>query len=484
MKKIFLLEYKKNLFSILFLLSVIILIIIYITQCLPRKWMYYKQPMNQEEFIYERLREDQKHTATEIIKGYMYNSKLNIVQKKTIFKKINIDKKGLDYINTILIKLNQDNQIVSYDGFEEDLSYLNILLGGKSYYEKSSIISLYERYLREAFGTLPLENTHELCEEMYTYLHDSIEKERYIFYSVDVFQTMKKYSKKELEKVYEIAQDIDQIYRNYSSNEEIKYQNMLICFNQIAELLGENSVFSEKYRDQYFKKVYSLNDIKQQYKIMIEDEKLTNAYARYYADYMTVFGGLLSAIFGAFSLWYDERYKVQDIIFSKKISSFQYLFLKFAVIIALFFTIYIVIAGVSTGLFFIFAKIEKIAIDYLAFFKYMIGWVMPTVCVTTASSMLIFIVFNNPIPVLMLELIVFFLSSKDLCGNYFLWKPIIRFNEIGRYDYFIEHLWEIIINRIVMSGLSIFILWFCSILYERKRKGRTMVNVERMMGEK
>lgn len=466
MKKIFLLEYKKNLFSIPVLLSVIILTVIYVTQCLPEKWMYYKQPMNQEQFIYETLKEDRKRGATEEVKGFRSGQR----EKVTIYEEIYLTETVSDFMDTMLKKMEQDNEIGSYDGFENDLENLNRMLGGDSYYEVGMSL-WYERYMVESLGTVSVENIHELCEKMYQYLQSSIETGTYIAYSIDVFENQKKYSKQEQKKVEEIAQDIRRIYEE-NQEEEVKYKNILLYFDEIDNALGGNTVFGEKYRSQYFKKQYSLEEANQQYKSIIEDEKLTNAYARYYADYMTVFAGLLPAVFGAFCLWYDGRYKMQEMVFSREISSFRYVFLKFITVVALFFTAYMVIAGVSTGLFTKFARTEGIVIDFFAFFKYTIGWVMPTVFITTAFSMFLFVIFWNPLPSFVIELMIFFLSAKDLCGNYFIWKPIIRFNEVGKYDYFMEHLQEIIFNRTVMVFLSFLFILICSGLYEKKRTGR------------
>ncbi len=468
MKKMFLLEYKKNLCSVLFLLATIILALVYITQCLPKKWMYYKEPMTEEEFIYETLKQDIKRGTTEEIKGYMIN---NQWEKVTIYEKVYLEKTVLNFMDTILKKMEQNHEICFYDSFEEDMKNLNVMLGEDSYYEEPRRKARYELYLAECLGTVPIENIHELCEEMYRYLQESIETKIYVSYSIDVFENHERYSNRELEKVTEIAQDIKRIWEG-DGKEEIKYKNILMYFDEIDQILGKNTIFGESYRNQYFKKVYSLEDAKQQYKNIIEKEKLTNTYARYYTDYMTVFAGLLPAVFGALCLWYDERYKIQEIVFSKRISSFQYIFLKFAAIITLFFTVYMIIAGISTGLFTAFAETEDIAIDFFAFFKYTIAWVMPTVCITTISSIFLFVIFWNPLPSLMIELIIFFLSAKDLYGNYFIWKPIIRFNEIGKYDYFLEHLQEIILNRLAMLFLSFLFMIICSVLYEKKRKGK------------
>lgn len=477
MKKIFLIELKKNLSGIVFLLSVIILTVIYVTQCLPERWMYYKRPMSKEEFVYELLKEDLAKGKTKEVKGYIIIDGKQ--RKETIYKKSYFNEKSSAFANEILEKMKQGEKIRSYDGMELDLIKLDnmfkdniIYTGNVTYY--GNIDNFYDgEYLYQCCsGMVSIENIDELCEKMFSNLEYSLEEDiaSYGAYTFDVFLIRKPYSKEELSKVAEIAERIRGILEeDYTA--EIKYENILNYFDEIDEILGGDTVFGEKYRNIYFTRRYSLEEAEKKYESIVRDEKLTNAYARYYSDYMTVFAGLLPAVFGAFCLWKDERHKMREMIFSKRISSFKYIMLKFSVIAAVFLAVYSVIAGVSTVLFSNFANAEKIAVDYTAFFKYTFFWTMPTVFITTATSMFLFIIFNNPIPPLFAEVILFFLSAKDLIGNYFILKPIIRYNEVGNYDYFMEHFKEIMYNRIFNIIFSLIILYLCSIIYEARRRG-------------
>lgn len=477
MKKVFLVELKKNLSSIVFLLSVIILSVIYVTQCLPERWMYYKRPMSKEEFVYELLKEDLAKAKTKEVKGYIIIEGKQ--RKDTFYNKAYFNDKASAFANEILEKMKQGEKIQAYDGMELDLIKLDNMFkddityaGNVTYYGNIDNF-YYKEYLYQCCsGTVPIENIDELCERMVSDLEYSLRKDIAVYnaYTFDVFLILKPYSKEELSKVTEIAERIKGILEeDYTA--EIKYENILNYFGDIDEILGGNTIFGEKYRNIYFTRLYSLKEAEEKYESIVENEKLTNAYARYYSDYMTVFAGLLPAVFGAFCLWKDERYKMREMVFSRKISSFKYIMLKFSVIAAIFLAAYSVIAGVSTVLFANFANAEKIAIDYTAFFKYTIFWIMPTVFITTATSMLLFVIFNNPIPPLFAEVILFFLSAKDLIGNYFILKPIIRYNEVGDYDYFMGHFTEIMCNRIFNIIFSLILLYLCSIIYEARRRG-------------
>lgn len=466
MKKIFLLEFKKNFLSFTFLLSVIALAAMYITECQPGEFRYLSEPKTREQFIYETLQADRERGATEEITGFIFQN--GEYQKETIYEKIPLTDDVLNFMERMLERLKQGQQFCGYDNLDEELHELSVMTGGNNYYEPFSINGRYEDYLIQGFGEVSIENADELCLEMAECLEESIEQGAYKAYEQDGSEYMEAYSETELETARETAQEIGQILAADADGEE-KYEKMQTCFNRLNSALGKDSVFSALYRDRQFQKVYSLEDAKEQYKSLMEDEKLTNAYARYYADYMTLLAGLLPAVFGAFCLYKDARYKMQDMVFSKNISSFRYVFMKFLGIAALFFVAYMVIAGISTLLFSWFAHKEQIAIDYFAFFKYAIFWIMPTVYVTTASSMLLYTLFWTPLPALLVQVMISYFSL-DFWG-YQLWRPIIRFNTLGSYDIYKNHLGEIVLNRVFMTALSLLLLFFCAICYEKRRKG-------------
>lgn len=464
--KIFLLEFKKNFLSFTFLLSVIALAADYITQCQPGEFRYLSEPKTREQFIYETLQADAERGATEEITGFIFEN--GGYEKETIYEKIPLTDDVLNFMERMLERLKQGQQFCGYDTLDGELHELSVMTGGNNYYEPFSINGLYENYLIQGFGEVSIENAGELCLEMAEYLEKSIEQGAYKAYEQDASEYMEAYSETGLKTAKETAQEIEQILAADADGEE-KYKKIQTCFNKLNSVLGKDSVFSVLYRDRQFQKVYSLEGAKEQYKSLMEDEKLTNAYARYYADYMTLLAGLLPAVFGAFCLYKDARYKMQDMVFSKKISSFWYVFMKFLGIAALFFVAYMVIAGVSTLLFSWFANKERIAIDYFAFFKYAIFWIMPTVYVTTASSMFLYTFFWTPLPALLVQVMISYFSL-DFWG-YQLWRPIIRFNTLGSYDIYKSHLGEIVLNRVFMTSLSLLLLFFCAICYEKRRKG-------------
>ena len=145
MKKGFLLEFKKNFLSFTFLLSVIALAAMYITQCEPGEFRYLSEPKTREQFIYETLQADAERGATEEITGFVFIN--GEYRKETIYEEIPLTDDVLNFIERMLERLKQGQQFYGYDNLDEELHELSVMTGGDNYYEPFSINSLYEGYL-------------------------------------------------------------------------------------------------------------------------------------------------------------------------------------------------------------------------------------------------------------------------------------------------------------------------------------------------
>lgn len=457
--------------------------LMYISQCLPKKWIYYYQPMDEMHFFYYCLLQDQERGATESLSGRVRNS--GGTRKESLFTEIKIDKDTMDYVNNLIGEMSKGdihrrdnlatiNFDITYSEFEKKLDQLDNMLGGDSYYSTNNRSFWYEIYMGDTMGYVKITNVDEIVDNMYASLKSDLEYGYYHTYSLNLFINEKIFTKEEKDNILVIFNYISELFKS-DMDIELKYVNMLKYYDEIDTLLGGNTKYGANFRDKNFYKTYSLEDGLKSYKSIIENEYLTNTYARYYSDYMTILAGILPAVFGAFFLWKDKKDKSQDLISSKQMSSFKYVTAKYIGICILFLCLYLIFAIISTICFTAFSINYKIDIDYFAFIKYTIGWIMPTVCITTATSIFLYLLFMNPIPSIAIELLIFFFSSIDLYGNYYIYKPIIRFNEIGRYDFYKQNLENIIVNRFSMIVSSFILVVISSVIYESRRRGKKLL---------
>lgn len=457
-------EINLSMKSIIFLLCIVIITIMYITQCLPHKWYYYTAPMDEMHLFYTVMKEDYKdgHTGKHNSLDEIQLNKETKVIMSDFINQMNPDVKDNEDIQNIIFN-------ISYEEFQNKMELLNQALGGWSYYDIRYRYSYYMYYCSNAFGTNFLTGTVDIIHRMEEFLDITIKLESYTKYDEFIGKNVGLTDKQinELEKISNIMKEEKQ--SNLTTNELYeKYNSWYII---IDNMLGGNTFFGEKYRLYALQVDDSLDVAFDKYISIRDDDKITNAYARYYSDYFSILAGILPAFIAAFALIEDRRWKMHEFIYPRIISSMEYVFTKFLAIIFLFGIYFYFLAGISTFLFNELSIKYCLNIDYFAFFKYTTFWVLPTVFITTALSMFLSIVFMNGVIPIMFQLIIFFLSSQKLIGEYKIFKPIIRFNKIGMVDIYNSNLHNIIINRIFITFASFLIIYLTAKLYSNIRNG-------------
>lgn len=258
-------------------------------------------------------------------------------------------------------------------------------------------------------------------------------------------------------------------YKNGVFHPDVSYKEFNTILNQVDEELGGGTYFGEKYRDYMLTTPKTYEEALEDFRITLEKDKITNAYGRLFSDYMGITAGLFPIFLSAFLLTRDKRYKMHELIYSRQISSFKYVVAKYLGVFISVIICYLVLAGHATYLFTKIASINSYSIDYLAFFKYTIVWVAPTVLFTLAVGLLISILFNNGIPAVPLQFGLWISSMMPLSGDYSLRKFIVRFNSAGEYGKYMEWKPDIVNNRIFFVVVSLAILLIGAWVFEKKR---------------
>lgn len=468
MRKLLIIEVKRFSKNLITLLTFGLILAMYITQCLPKKWYWYSGPMDEMHFMYTIMLEDYSRGHTEELK-----TENQILTQKIYF---NDESKNL-LINTIKY-MNPDytkNTVIrnisfclTNEEFDKIMNELDKVVGGGSYYATTMRTIYYNQYISNAFHIDTSLNTIDTISAMKQYLRYTVNEKSFTKYSelitkkVQITDNQLLY----LKNIYEQMVSKDKQEQNVKELYGI-YDNW---FNEIDDMLGGNTAFGNKNRQYVLNLSNSLEDEEKNFESIKNEEKITNAYARYYSDYMVLLAGILPAVFGAFTLIEDRKYKLHELIYAKPMKSYKYVLSKFLAITLLFAIFFYLIAAISTILFYLFSQSYVFNVDNLAFFKYTTFWIMPTVLFTTAISMLLSIIINNGIVSIVIQLVIFFMSAQPLIGGYKWYRPIIRYNEIGNIDFYRKNFGCIMINRIGISIFSIVIVLITIKIYDNIRK--------------
>ena len=252
---------------------------------------------------------------------------------------------------------------------------------------------------------------------------------------------------------------------------KVSYDEYLNIIKDLDKKLGGSTQYNEK----NIKDMGILNESRtyeeavEDYNNIINEDKITNAVARYYSDYMGITAGLFPIFLSAFILMKDKRNKMEELICSRSISSCTYILSKYLALCICVFIPYLLIATYSTIGYYNLAKINNCTIDMLAFYKYSMFWILPTICFTNAMGMIISIIFRNGIPAIFIQFILWIATMMPLKGDYSLSRFMIRFNTLGHYSEYINWVNSIVINRIFYVIISFVLIFIACFIWSKKR---------------
>lgn len=278
---------------------------------------------------------------------------------------------------------------------------------------------------------------------------------------------------KGINKVYEKINDEQEAVLKEAIKEiedksfNIDYGEFQILRERVNKALGGNTAYSEEYFTSCFASKESYEVEIKEYETILKEDRVTNAYARLFADYIGIALGFFMVFVTGFTFVRDKRYGSNELIYTREISSLKYVGGKYLADVLTAFIIVLVVAGHATWLFHGFSKITGDSISYIAFFKYTILWILPTIMFVASLSYVLQLIFDNGIVPIIIQFL-FWMYSIDIHNNQ-ITKYIIRFNEIAPYSQFqpLEH--TIFVNRIFYTLLSIVLLFVAVKLWDRKR---------------
>jgi len=254
-----------------------------------------------------------------------------------------------------------------------------------------------------------------------------------------------------------------------SPKKEISEEEFVKVLNEVDKALGGGSYYGDKMRESILRRKATDEEALQQYNAILKEDKLTNAEAREFADYMGITAGLFPIFITAFILIRDMKSGAQEIIFSKKVSSFKYILAKYLAALVALIVPYLIVA---THLTLIYSKIavgNNITIDYFAFYKYILMWIVPTLMFVTALGMIFAVFFRKPIVAIIVQFMLWAISITDLIGGYSLYTILIRYNAVTSNTEYMKWADSININRMFYLILSIAMMSLTAFIYNRRR---------------
>lgn len=304
-------------------------------------------------------------------------------------------------------------------------------------------------------------------------------------YNSSLTDIQRTYLKAVIYKIYTIDTNVQENYlitetnKNDTFDDEtnlklnVSYDEFLDILKDLDKNLGGNTIYSdpEKYRI-YYKEI-SLTDAEKVFSDVMENDKFTNAYGRFFADYLGITAGFFPVFLSGFILAREKKKKDYEKTYKSKISFNKYLMARYIGLCICIMGCYFILATYATIAYSKFALDLNCIIDKMAIYKYTFGWIGPTVLFTTALGILISAIFNEAILVIVCQLALCFSSIRNLIGQYGLTKYIIRFNVFGENDSYLNFKSAIIQNRIFYTVFSFVIILLSSYIWIRLKEKKS-----------
>lgn len=323
------------------------------------------------------------------------------------------------------------------------------------------------------YRTQKIIDNDEKMKQMYFWLNrdyseGTISKYKLSFsYNVKINDNEKKYLKSAIDKIYAFDSE-------NNLKLKVSYDEYLDILKNLDDNFGNETIYVNPEKCGLYNEKISNENAEKIYKDVMEKDKFTNAYGRIFADYMGITAGFFPVFISAFVFIKEQKQNDYEKKYKSKISFEKYIFAKYLGMCICIMGCYFVLAAYTTLSYLKFALDTNSVIDKMAIYKYTFSWIGPTVLFTTAFGMFMAGIFNNAVAAIVIQLILWFNSIKDLRGEYNLMHFVIRFNTFGEYDKYLQFKTAIIENRIFYTIISFTVVLAGAYIWNNRfrRKGK------------
>ncbi|MEG0842959.1 MAG: ABC transporter permease [Romboutsia sp.] len=351
---------------------------------------------------------------------------------------------------------------------------------------------------QESYGFKYSDDENIIMQATIDRLAHEFSENSYTTYPIGFYKEVK-LNDDEIAKIYKILENITGIsenelvnkFKNYTSiqhipqvefikvKDDITFEEFSKYIGEVDDILGGGSYFFNPQKlniNTWIERTY--DDALKDYESIINNDKISRAWARLFSDYMGIVLAILPIFLAVTRVLKDKRAKAEQVIFSKQCSSTVIILSRYLAMVAMIILPLILISITPTLQSIYSADSNGISADYFAFIRAIFGWLMPTVLVTVSMGFLLTELTNGPIAILVQGIWWFIsisLGVSNLVGNVGM-NLIPRFNSFGDYDIYNSIFNELVINRVFYSIIGTLLIVLTIFIYDKKRKGKLNLN--------
>lgn len=276
---------------------------------------------------------------------------------------------------------------------------------------------------------------------------------------------------------------IDKVNSIWKSGENIEVNVSKLSFERfeeimqsVDEILGGGSAYSIDKLQRFGTIPVTYEEAMQDYNYTIQKDKVTNGYARIFCDYIGIILSIFPVFVAVFMSMKDRRSRMSEIVYSRQASTSKIILSRYFALVFMMMLPVLILSIKELLPLISFAKDEGISVDNLAFVKYTLWWLLPTLMIVTAVGVSLTVLTDTPVAIIF-QLVWWFYSinSIGLEGDYPSVGLMIRHNNVLNGTIIVENFNSIMSNRILMGLGALIIVLITTFLYEQKRRGNLNV---------
>ncbi len=260
---------------------------------------------------------------------------------------------------------------------------------------------------------------------------------------------------------------------------QVTYEHFKELMREMEDIIGEKgSKYSNEMMITYFGlSEMSYEEAYSEYTQTIDQDKVTNGFARLFCDYMGLSLGLYP-IFIIVIMWLnDQMSNATELIYSKRASSAKLVISRYLANITMVLIPVLLLSLESLLPLISYGAENSISIDYFAYIKYIMWWLLPTVMMVCSVGMFFTLLTDSPIGIAIQ--FIWWMVDKGvtgLSGDTSITTLMIRHNTLRGYDIIQNNFEMICINRLLVAVISIAIVILSVWILSLKRKGKINVS--------
>ncbi len=257
-------------------------------------------------------------------------------------------------------------------------------------------------------------------------------------------------------------------------SEDITYERFREIMGEVDDILGGGSDYRpDDLAYKFSQEPMTHEEILEQYDEFMEKDHIAIAYGRLFSDYLGIILAVIPVFVAAALVTADKRTKMNELIYSRRISSFRLVFTRFAALV-LTMVIPVLLCGAiaSARIMYMYKGSTP---DIAGAFEVSGKWLLPDIMLAAAMGMFISELFSAGMAILV-QFAAWFMcmmmTSMPLYGHIGRFTFICRHNSLFYRSEFMKHYSDFIFSRIFYTAAALAAVLLTVFVYELKRGGK------------